>query len=85
MYKVVIQGRAGSVRWGYHSAADLAAWTITNDTLTGTVSTVDEFRVSQRPLIFVVTRVNGDWTWPITTLQIVDRTLTATLDLREGT
>lgn len=75
-----IKGAAAELRWGYHRAAALGAWSVTGApgdwTLTATIFDVDDYRVSQRPL-YVVTP-NG-WTWPVNTLQIADGTLTASI------
>jgi hypothetical protein len=73
-----IRGQAAELRWGYHPAATLGAWSLDAMTRTFTASmlTVDDFKVSQRPLDVVTP--NG-WRWRIDTLQIVDGALTATL------
>lgn len=79
-----ITGTSAVIRWGYRDAAVVSSWSapISKDTtVTGTVSSVDAFRVSQRPLTFVVTRESGDWRWPITSLQIDGLTFRATVTL----
>lgn len=77
----VMRGPAAAIVWGYHDAATLGAWTLNpaTSTLTAEITKIDAFRVSQRPVTFQVTRPTQVWRWPILTLQIVDRTLTATL------
>lgn len=77
-------GHAGEIRWAYHKAADLSAWEIGPDTnglkLTATVTNMDAFRVSQRPLTFHVPRPSGTpWVWGITSLQISGSSLSAEL------
>ena len=39
----------------------------------------DAFKLSRKPLLFVVPTQKGDMVWPITDLEIKDRTVTATL------
>lgn len=74
--------------WGYHTAATVRDWTVTHEggprSLTATIVTLDDFRLSQRPLKFVVTHQHGRWSWPIQTLQMGGASLTATLGPREG-
>jgi hypothetical protein len=88
-HKVVMRGQEGEVRWGYHCASTLKDWTFTADpgaggTVTANVVTHDDFKVSQRPLTFVVTRPSGQqWRWPIQSLQIVGRSLTARVGPQE--
>lgn len=88
-HSLMIHGEEGQVRWGYLSAVTLRSWTMAKDetgqlTLTAGVASVDTFRASQRPLMFVVPRANGAWRWPILTeLQIVDGTLSASLGPKE--
>jgi hypothetical protein len=43
----------------------------------------DTFKLSQRPLVFVVPRQGGTWRWPIDTLQVVAGTLSASLGPQE--
>lgn len=70
--------------WAYHTAAELANYTISRDengarTLRATVTSSNAFRLTQRPLTFVVTLAAGVWRWPIESLQIAGRALTARL------
>ena len=86
---MTLTGSAAVVRWGYAPAATVGPWTITaipdGGSLTATVVSADTFAVSQRPLVFVVTRSSGQGSkWPITTLQIEGPSLTATLGPPEG-
>lgn len=86
--RVLVGGPAGAVKWGYHLAASVGKWTVVSDrsgtNLTATVVSHDAFKVSQRPLTFVVDRPRGhSWQWSIKTLQIAGETLTATLDPAE--
>jgi hypothetical protein len=85
--RVTVGGLSGEVRWSYHTAASVGKWTVTADasghTLTAVVVSHDAFKVSQRPLTFVVDRGRGQWIWSINTLQIAGDTLTATLAPQE--
>lgn len=85
---VTLTGHAGEVRWSYHRAASLGAWTLKADgdaiALTAAVRHMDVYRISQRPVTFVVPRQKGPaWCWPITSLQIADGTLSASLGPQE--
>lgn len=82
MNRATIRGLHGEVRWAYHRAATVGAWTLTGESLTATVETYDAFAVSQQPLTFVA-GPNGSWKWKLATLQVADGTLTATLDPQE--
>lgn len=82
MNRLTITGQQGSVKWGYATAAELGPWSLSAEpaggTLTGTVVSVDDFKASQQPLMFVVSRPNGvTWTWPVTRCSIAGATLTA--------
>ena len=80
--KAVVTGTTGELRWGYLPAARVASWTATMESpeawrLRASLETVDAFRVTQRPLTFVVRRPSGEWRWPMPELQIDGLTLTA--------
>ena len=47
--------------------------------LRATLVVSDAFKLSRKPLLFVVPTQKGDMVWPITDLVITDRTVTATL------
>lgn len=80
---LIVTGVRASVRWGYHAAATVTAWTVTRDdsgwVLTATLVTSDAFRLSQQPLTFEAPHAHGVWTWPIQTLQIAGAALQARL------
>ena len=76
----------GSLRWGYHTAGDLRACTITRhpvtrrETLTASIAFLDATRARQRPLFFVVLLQHGrSWEWPVETLELTGGVLRATL------
>jgi len=83
---VTVSGVEGRVMWGYRFAGTLHTWTITKNegegwSLSGTLSAVDDFVVSQRPLKFVAP--NG-WRWPIVdALQTVGASVSARLGPKE--
>jgi hypothetical protein len=73
MNKAVIRGTEAFIRWGYHNAATLGPWTLTQEgatsTVTAKVTSHDVCAVSQQPLTFVVPRPKGHkWVWPIVNL-----------------
>lgn len=82
-HTVTVSGVQGSLKWSYHEAGTLGAWTVTTAagvrTLSATLVSSDAFRVSQRPLRFVASHANGAWVWPIQELQISGAQLTAVL------
>jgi hypothetical protein len=66
-------GRAGSLLWGYHTAAALTTWRIAKNEagqwiLTATFARVDAFQCRQRPLLFTAPREgahDGWWAWGV--------------------
>jgi hypothetical protein len=88
MNNVTLSGEAGTVLWSYHQVAHLRSWTLSKNeagqlTLSGTLTFVDHYRVTQRPLVFLVRRPQGIWRWPITELQMAGGAFTAYLGPRE--
>lgn len=84
---LTVKGMDGSIRWAYHTAALIRAWTIEHGdqgyTLSATVVKSDIFRISQRPLVFIAPHVKGVWRWPVIELQISGASLTAKLGPRD--
>jgi hypothetical protein len=82
-----ITGDEAAIRWGYHRAAALRAWTVAQGdgscVLTATIQTADHYRLSQQPLVFEVQRPASVWRWPILELQVSGVSLTATLGPKE--
>lgn len=72
-----IRGAAGELRWGYHCAAQLRDIEISGGQLSATVVSSDDYKVSQRPLWFVLTPTA--WKWPVESLQIEGATLKASV------
>lgn len=83
---MTVRGVRGSIRWGYHRAAEVRAWCVSRDkttkawSLTGAVVEANPFLGSRSALVFVVPLKGGHaWQWPIETLAIAGGRLTATL------
>lgn len=74
---MIVRGVIGSVRWGYHRAADLRAWVVSRDPVTkdwrlrAQVVRADPFLGARSALHFVVPLKGGRaWTWPVLELRI---------------
>ena len=73
-----IRGTAGSLLWGYRTAATLSTWRIYRREdgqwrLSATLARVDSFQCRQSPLLFTAPRVgahDGMWCWGIESLEI---------------
>jgi len=84
---ITLRGIRGRLVWGYRTAAELTAWSISRPegpdaewTLTAGIATVDRFQVLQRPLLFYAPRTGGShWCWPIRRLYLGDGRLVANL------
>lgn len=83
-----IRGVVGRIEWGYFAAAAINGYTVRQLedggwTLHGTAINVDAFKIRQRPLRFVAPHQDGEWRWPIRSLDLGDgdgpRELQATL------
>lgn len=85
MNAIVLRGVAAEVRWGYHKAATLAAWSIEHTSdgggiVSAAVISTNPVQLSQTPLSFIVKRPNGkQWIWPVMSSECADGTFTATL------
>jgi len=83
---MTFSGVDGVVSWGYYRAATVGPWTAEKGesgwSLTATVTEMDTFRVSQRPLTFVASHAKGAWRWPIESLEIQGASLSAMLGPR---
>ncbi len=80
---IEIHGATGEVRWGYRRAASVGTWEIHGTTLTASIQMLDAFAVLQRPLKFAAVVGKGQWCWPIDTIRIEGRTVTAVLGKQE--
>jgi hypothetical protein len=79
-----IRGAGAVVKWNYHTAASLTAYTVSRDDvgvwqLYATVVEADPYLLTQRPLIFVAPHKRGAFRWPIETWDMADDRLTAQL------
>lgn len=81
----MLKGVNGQIKWSYHVAAEVNGYTVTCSkperkwALRATVTKVDELKLSQSPLIFVATHKEGEWRWPIVTLEREGNTVAASL------
>lgn len=83
-----IRGIVGRIDWGYFAAGAINNYAIRRCedgtwALSGTMVKFDAFKIRQRNLIFVAPHKDGEWRWPVTTLDLGDgdgpRELRATL------
>lgn len=83
-----IRGITGRIDWGYFAAAAINGYTaqqLADGTwsLTATVVTFDAFKIRQKPLVFIAAHKDGEWRWPIRTIDLSEgrgpRELSATL------
>jgi hypothetical protein len=83
-----IRGIVGRVDWGYFAAAAINNYSATpladgSWSLHATVVSFDAFKIRQKPLIFVAPHKDGEWRWPIRTVDLSEgagpRELRATL------
>jgi hypothetical protein len=93
-HAITLRGTRASLAWGYRTAAALTSWTVsrTLDEAKGTYAWTlaatlgpqcDRFQVRQaqarKELIFSAPRQGGFWVWPVHTVTVGERRLTATL------
>ena len=85
---LTLTGDAAIIRWQYHVAAQVTAWTLTPGdgglTLSGSLGVANHYRLSQRPLVFVLAQAGTTHRWPIQELQITGVSLSATLGPKES-
>jgi len=83
---ILVRGPSAVIRYGYHRAATLGAWSITNGRLTADVQSADAFRLTQSPLTLIVPRSGGtDWRWRLSDVERVGPQLIAAVHDEEGT
>jgi hypothetical protein len=75
------RGATGEIRWAYLAAAVFGPWRLEFENehgeLTGTIVSVDGYRVTQAPLHAVLTVGRQRLTYPIISLQVNGSTLSA--------
>lgn len=83
-----IRGDKGRIDWGYFPAGAIHGYTVQRQpdetwTLRGTLISFDQFKLRQRPLVFIAAHAHGEWRWPVTTIDVGEgrgpRELQATL------
>jgi hypothetical protein len=79
----LLNGGEAYVAWGYRTAALCTAWTVKRSlgywTMSARVSRADPFQLQQQPLEFRTPRQGGFLCWPVTSVRLVDKHLSATL------
>lgn len=84
MHHITMRGAVGEIRYVYHRAATLGAWSMDGGQLTAQVISHDAFRLSQQPLTFVVSRAGGvSWCWPLTGVHLEGTSLQATVGVQQ--
>lgn len=78
-------GALGAIRWGYHTAATVRTWALSEDgqTISGTLEDRNDMALEQSPLVFVVDAGTGQWRWPIRDRVITGTTVTLTVGPKE--
>lgn len=72
-----IRGIVGRLDWGHFAAAAINNYAIRRSadgtwSLRATAVTFDAFKIRQRPLVFVAPHQDGEWRWPVQTLDLGD-------------
>lgn len=70
-----IRGVVGRIEWGYFPAGAINGYTVTRCadgtwSLHATLVNFDAFKIRQRNLIFVAPHQDGEWRWPIQTIDL---------------
>lgn len=57
--RVAVQGKAATVKWGYHKACELGTWSFVGSgqsggTVTATIVSLDAFKLTQSPLTLIL-------------------------------
>jgi hypothetical protein len=70
-----IRGKVGRIDWGYFAAAaimNFIARRLGDGTwsLHGIAIDHDAFKLSQRPLVFIAPHKDGEWRWPVKTIEL---------------
>jgi len=76
-------GTEAYVAWGYRTAALCTSWSVRRSlgywTMRARVARVNPFELQQQPLEFRTPRQGGFLCWPVMTVSLVDKQLSATL------
>lgn len=70
-----VRGVVGRIDWGYFPAAAINGYTVQrledgSWSLHGTVVNFDAFKIRQKPLVFIAPHKEGEWRWPVKTLDL---------------
>ena len=80
MNSITLRGTSGDIRYVYHRAAVVGAWTIESGHLRATLLSHDAFHLSQQPLSFTVYRPHGvTWTWRLADVSVTGTELHGTI------
>lgn len=88
-HSLTVTGQRALIFWGYREIGALSGWSLSAHdgavgTLTGTVERGDAFQLSQQGLEVRIVRQKGQpWRWPVQSLQLAGRTVTATVRLAD--
>jgi hypothetical protein len=88
-HALTITGQRALVFWGYREVGALSGWSLTAHdggvgTLTGTTERGDIFYLLQQGLEVRIVRQKGQlWRWPVQSLQLAGKTVTATVRLAD--
>lgn len=83
-----VRGVVGRIDWGYFAAAAINGYTLKQMDdgtwqLKATAVNLDAFKIRQRPLVFIAPHKDGEWRWPVKTVDLSEghgpRLLQATL------
>ena len=78
-----LTGASATLHWSYYVAATVGAWTITKTeegwALAASLQTVNAYRITRRPLVFVFAHPKGSSRWPVLSLELTSTTLNASL------
>lgn len=81
--RLTLNGKEGSVVWGYRTAVRLKSWAVTKTdkgwTLRGAYFDLDAFQIRQSPLTFAAPRPQGILTWPVLSLRVENNMVIAKL------
>jgi len=70
-----IRGIVGRLDWGYFAAGAINGYSVTRCAdglwaLHGTLVNFDAFKIRQRPLVFIAPHKDGEWRWPVKTVDV---------------
>lgn len=87
---LAITGPTASIYWGYREIGRASDWSVSSSEsalghFTATVEQADTFALSQQGLEVRIPRPKGQpWRWPVNSLHIEGRTISAVVRISEG-